>query len=207
MRPKLTAVVLAGGPGRRLGGGKPWRTLGGRRLVDLALERARELCPQVLVAAADCADFADLSCPVVADRWPGQGPLAALVTVFLDTPATSVLLLPVDAPLMRPALLSRILELSAGQKAVCCQGPGGMEPLMAWYSRECLPCAQKLVQDGERRPHRLLRQVGAYTMSREEVALVDPDDLSFINVNFPQDLERAERIAAERGLFDTPERA
>lgn len=204
MQAQLTAVVLAGGTGTRLGGGKPWRTLAGRRLVDLALERARELCPQVVVSAADCADFADLTCPVVADRWPGQGPLAALVTVFLDTPATSMLLLPVDAPLMRPALLRRILELRLGQKAVCCQGPGGLEPLMAWYSRDCLPWAQRLVQAGERRPHRLLKQVKAYTMSREEVARVDPEDLSFINVNFPQDLERAERLAIERGLFDTP---
>jgi molybdopterin-guanine dinucleotide biosynthesis protein A len=194
MRPELTAVVLAGGTGSRLGGGKPWRTLAGRRLVDLALERARELCPQVVVAAADCADFADLSCPIVADRWPGQGPLAALVTVFLDTPATSVLLLPVDTPLMRPALLRRILELRPGQKAVCCQGPGGREPLMAWYGRECLPWAQRLVQAGERRPHRLLKLVNAYTMS-------------FININIPQDLTRAERIAAERGLFDTPKGA
>ena len=207
MRAQLTAVVLAGGPGTRLGGGKPWRTLAGRRLVDLALERARELCPQVVVSAADCADFADLTCPIVADRWPGQGPLAALATVFLDTPATSVLLLPVDAPLMRPALLRRILELRPGQRAVACLGPGGHEPLMAWYSRECLPWALKLVQAGERRPRQLLQHVKAYIMSREEVAQVDPEDLSFINVNFPQDLERAERIAAERGLFDTPEEA
>lgn len=204
MRPQLTAVVLAGGPGSRLGGGKPWRTLAGRRLVDLALERARELCPQVVVAAVDCADFADLTCPIVADRWPGQGPLASLATVLLDTPATSVLLLPVDAPLMRPALLRRILELSPGRQAVACQGPGGLEPLMAWYSRACLPEAQRMVQAGELRLRLLLRHVDAYILSREEVARLDPEDLSFINVNFPQDLERAERIALERGFFDTP---
>ncbi|MCB2193574.1 MAG: molybdenum cofactor guanylyltransferase [Deltaproteobacteria bacterium] len=204
MRPELTGVVLAGGPGTRLGGGKPWRTLAGRRLIDLALERAGELCPQVMVAAADCADFADLPCPIVADRWPGQGPLAALVTVFLDTPATSVLLLPVDAPLMRPALLRRILELRQGQKAVCCQGPGGLEPLMAWYSRECLAWAQKMIEKGEWRLRLLLNQVNALLIDRQQVQALDPYDLSFLNVNFPQDLERAERIAAERGLFDTP---
>ena len=204
MRAQLTAVVLAGGTGRRMGGGKPWRTLAGRRLVDLALARARELCPQVVVAAADCADFAELACPIVADRWPGQGPLAALATVFLDTPATSALLLPVDAPLMRPALLRRILELSPGQRAVAASGPGGVEPLMAWYSRQCLPLAQEMVLSGERRTRLLLERVKARVLSRQEVALLDPEDLSFLNLNFPQDLERAERLAAERGLFDTP---
>ena len=204
MQAQLTGVVLAGGPGRRLGGGKPWRTLGGRRLVDIALARARQLCPQVVVLAADAADFADLDCRVIADRWPGQGPLAALATAFLDTPATSVLLLPVDAPLMRPALLKRVLELSPGQRAVAPRGPGGLEPLMAWYSRSCLKQALAMVETGEKRARLLLEAVGAYIMDRAEVAQVDPDDLSFINVNFPQDLDRAEEEGRRRGLFDTP---
>ncbi|BEQ17055.1 molybdenum cofactor guanylyltransferase [Desulfoferula mesophila] len=207
MRPELTAVVLAGGPGTRMGGGKPWRTLAGRRLIDLALERAGELCPQVVVSAVDCADFADLSRPVVADRWPGQGPLAALVTAFLDTPATSILLLPVDAPLMRPALLRRILERRAGQKAVCCEGPGGLEPLMAWYDRGCLPLARKMLEEGEWRLRLLLKRSGALIIDRQETLSLDPDNLSFLNVNFPQDLELAERLATERGLFDTPSEA
>eukprot|EP01022_Parablepharisma_sp_SALTPOND_P024716 TRINITY_DN5536_c0_g1_i1.p3 TRINITY_DN5536_c0_g1~~TRINITY_DN5536_c0_g1_i1.p3 ORF type:complete len:207 (-),score=67.82 TRINITY_DN5536_c0_g1_i1:12-632(-) len=203
MQAQLTGVVLAGGPGSRMGGGKPWRTLAGRRLIDIALERALELCPQALVVAADAADFPELECRVIADRWPGQGPMAALATAFLDSPATAVLLLPVDAPLMRPALLRRVLELSKGQKAVAPQGPGGVEALMSWYSRDCLGPALKLVEAGERRLRILLKMVGARVLTRQEVAETDPEDLSFLNVNFPQDLERAEQEALKRGLFDT----
>ncbi|MCF8034319.1 MAG: NTP transferase domain-containing protein [Desulfarculaceae bacterium] len=204
MRATLTGAVLAGGPGRRLGGGKPWRRVAGRRLIDIALDRAQELCPQTLVVAADAAEFAELECAVLADRWPGQGPLAALATIFLDTPATSVLLLPVDAPMMRPALLKRVLELSQGQKAVAPQGPGGVEALMSWYGRDCLEPARLMLRQGERRLRLLLNRVGARIMTRQEVAAVDPDDLSFVNVNFPEDLERAEREILQRGLFDTP---
>jgi len=203
MREQLTGVVLAGGPGSRMGGGKPWRTLAGRRLIDIALDRAGQLCPQAMVIAADAADFPELPCRVIADRWPGQGPMAALVTAFLDSPAASVLLLPVDAPLMRPALLRRVLELSPGQKAVAPQGPGGVEALMSWYSRDCLAPALKLVESGERRLRILLKMVGARVLTRQEVAEVDPEDLSFLNVNFPHDLERAEQEALKRGLFDT----
>lgn len=204
MQASLTGAVLAGGPGSRLGGNKPRRELAGHRLIDLALARAREACPQVVVVAADAADFAELDCTVIADRWPGQGPLAALATLFLDTPATSALMLPVDAPLVRPALLERVLELSPGQMAVAPQGPGGVEALMSWYSRDCLDPALEMLQGGERRLRLLLGKVGARIMTRQEVAEVDPEDLSFINVNFPEDLERAQREALKRGLFDTP---
>ncbi|MCB2228796.1 MAG: molybdenum cofactor guanylyltransferase [Desulfarculaceae bacterium] len=204
MQALLTGAVLAGGPGSRLGGNKPTRELAGRRLIDIALQRAREVCPQVVVVTADAADFAELDCPVIADRWPGQGPLAALATLFLDTPATSALMLPVDAPLVRPALLRRVLELSPGQSAVAPQGPGGVEALMSWYSRDCLEPALAMLKEGERRLRLLLGRVEGRVMTRTEVAEVDPDDLSFINVNFPEDLERARRVAARRGLFDTP---
>jgi molybdopterin-guanine dinucleotide biosynthesis protein A len=49
----------------------------------------------------------------------------------------------------------------------------------------------------------LLKAVGAQLMPREEVQALDPEGLSFMNVNFPEDLERAEREGRLRGLFDT----
>jgi hypothetical protein len=80
-------VVLAGGPGRRIGGAKPFRTLAGRRLIDIALERLGRACSRLAVSGFDLAPFADLGVELVRDRWPGQGPLAAVATVFLETSA------------------------------------------------------------------------------------------------------------------------
>lgn len=205
METGLWGVVLAGGPGSRIGGDKPWRTVGGRRLIDLALEKASRICPQCLVVTGQVDQFLDLPYRVITDRWPGQGPLAAMATAFLDSQAESILLLPVDAPLLQLALLELVLKLRPGHKAVAAQGPGGIEPLLAWYSRDCLPTALRLMESGERRPRLLLDTIGARILTREEVAQADPEDLSFLNVNFPQDLEKAERIARESGNFDTKE--
>ncbi len=203
MEAGLWGVVLAGGPGSRLGGDKPWRTVGGRRLIDLAVEKAGRMCPQCLVVTGQVDQFLDLPCSVIADRWPGQGPLAALATAFLDTNAQSILLLPVDAPLLQIELLELIMSLRPGHKAVAAQGPGGLEPLLAWYHRDCLPAVLRLMDQGERRPRMLLGAVGARILTREEVAAADPEDLSFLNVNFPQDLEKAKQIANQRVSFDT----
>lgn len=204
MSPDRTyTAILAGGTGSRMGGDKPWRLVKGRRLIDIALEKACRVCPPCLVVTGEVERFADLDCRILADRWPGQGPMAAMATAFLDSDADSLLLLPVDAPLVRTELLSMILELSKGQKAVAAQGPGGHEPLLAWYHRDCLPAALRLVQAGERRLRLLLQEVGAYIMTRQQVAQADPGDLSFINVNTPDDLQRAERLATESGFFDT----
>ena len=86
-------VVLAGGVGRRMGGNKSCRLVNGRRLIDSALESLAGVCPRRVVVTGDVASLADLSCAVIADRWPGQGPLAALATAFLDTQAESIIVL------------------------------------------------------------------------------------------------------------------
>ena len=187
-------VILAGGPGKRLGGKKPWRMIGDKRLIDLALENISQVCRKVVVVAVDIGQFADLPCQLIADRWPGQGPLAALATAMLETEEDGFLVLPVDLPLVRVPLLELILSKRHGQRSVSVQGPGGKEPLLAYYSRECLPTALRMLEQGERRPTSLLNSIRPLMITREQVHEVDPDDLSFINVNFPEDLEKARRI-------------
>ncbi len=199
-------VVLAGGPGSRLGGGKPWRRVAGRRLIDLAGQALERAGLEVMVVTVEVAACADLPWEVIADRWPGQGPLAALITAFLDSEAQGIVLMAVDLPLVRPALLARLALAHDGHcKALAPIGPQGWpEPLLAYYSRQCLPAAQRLRARGEDRPRMLLGAVGAQFLDSAEVARLDPKGHSFLNVNRPQDLELACRAAEAGGLFDTP---
>lgn len=200
----LVGALLAGGPGRRMGGGKPWRTLGGRPLIDWALSALDQACDQVVVLAADAADMAELPCDVLADRWPGQGPLAALATAFLDSDADGLLALAVDLPLARPALLSRLAAGHGHCQALAPIGPQGWpEPLMAYYSRACLPAALRLLERGERRTRMLFKAVAAQFLPAEETRALDPRMLSFLNLNYPQDLAAAEAAARSSGLFAT----
>jgi molybdopterin-guanine dinucleotide biosynthesis protein A len=189
-------VIFAGGPGTRIGGDKPFRKVAGKRLIDIAMDRLARVCPRILIAALDLAPFAGLGVELVRDRWPGQGPLAAMATVFLETGATSMVTLPVDTPFVHPDIL-KLLAATKGQRAVVPSGPGGLEPLVSYYHRDCLPQALGLIRKNERRPRILLNLVKAQILTREEVLALDPEDLSFINVNSAEDLDRANRIWAE----------
>lgn len=197
-------VVAAGGPGSRIGGGKPQRTIAGRRLIDIAVEKLTTVCPQVMIVTVDVVGLADLPVDVVADRWPGQGPLNALATAFLDSDADSVLLLAVDLPLMNLELLRFLAKGHDTKWAIVPTTPGGLEPLCAWYSRKCLAQAVGLLEKGERRIRRVLSQKRTFFLDHGQVAALDPGGYGFLNVNLPEDLQRAREIAAHRGLFDTP---
>ncbi len=196
-------LLLAGGPGSRLGGGKPFRKLAGRRLIDLALAALGQVCPRIIISTNDVLACADLPHAILADRWPGRGPLAALATAFLDSPAPGFVVMAVDLPLVRVELLRALARGHGRCKALAPMGSRWPEPLLAYYSRSCLPAVMRLLQRGEGRVRALLGATGATIMPRAEVQALDPEGLSFLNVNYPEDLERASLEAGLRGLFDT----
>ena len=196
-------LVLAGGPGSRMGGGKPLKKIAGRRLIDRALDTLGGLCPKTMVVTVDVAALAGLQVPVLRDRWPEQGPLNAIATAFLDSEAESFMVLAVDLPLVEPKLLELIMSGCEDHKARAPMGEKGPQPLLAYYHRKCLPAALRLMEQGEFRARMLLKAVGANYIPREQVLKVDPEELSFLNVNYPEDLDKAYQLGRMRGLFDT----
>ena len=196
-------LVLAGGPGRRMGGGKPLKKIGGRRLIDRALETLGAVCGQSMVVTVDVVSLAGLGVPVIRDRWPGQGPLNAIITALTDSQAESLVVLAVDFPLVEPKLLELIAFGPEDDKARAPLGLRGPQPLIAYYHRKCLPAAMRLFDSGELRTRRLLELVNARYIPPEVVHKLDPEELSFINVNYPDDLDKAYQLGRMRGLFDT----
>jgi molybdopterin-guanine dinucleotide biosynthesis protein A len=195
--------VLAGGPGSRMGGHKPLKEIAGRPLIDRALETLGQVCRWNLVVAVEVAELAWLPVPVIRDRWPGQGPLNAIATAFLDSEAPALIVMAVDLPLVEPKLLKLIASGHKDDKARAPMGEKGPQPLLAYYHRKCLPAAMRLLREGERKTRLLLEAVGARYIPLEEVLKVDPDQLSFFNVNYPEDLDKAYQLGRMRGLFDT----
>ena len=74
--------------------------------------------------------------------------------------------------------------------------PNGIEPLHAVYRRDaCLAAVRTALDAGERKMTAWLPGVRARIMTVDEVALVDPEFRSFINVNSPEELRQAEDLA------------
>jgi len=199
----LWGLVLAGGLGTRLGGKKPFKKLAGHRLIDLSLASLVRICPQIIISANNILAYSNFSHKVLIDRWPGQGPLAALATAFLDSAARGLLIIAVDMPLVRIELLGVLARGYGKNKALIPIGPRWPEPLIAYYSRDCLSNMIKLLDQGERRPRMLLKWVDATFIPREVIQVLDPEGFSFININFLEDLKWVEQEIFLRRLIDT----
>jgi molybdopterin-guanine dinucleotide biosynthesis protein A len=200
--PPTLGLVLAGGQARRMGGGdKAAIRIGGRTILERVLARLHPACADIVLNAnGDPARFAGYGLTVVADSvadFPGPlaGILAGLDFAAAHRPEIEWMVsVPGDCPFLPADLVARLHEARIAEKKplACAQSGEWRHPVAALWRvdlREDLRHAL-VVED--------LRKIEIWT-SRHGIALarwpdtpVDP----FFNVNTPEDVTKAERLAA-----------
>jgi molybdopterin-guanine dinucleotide biosynthesis protein A len=197
---KIVGLLLAGGQGRRMGGGdKPLRPVGGRAILDHVIERfAPQVECLVLNANGDPARFARYRLPVVEDSIAGfAGPLAGILA-GLDWAAMQrsdcplVASVATDAPFLPRDLVARLLRgLHKAEADLACAASGDRtHPVIGlWPVRLREDLRRALVEEN-------IRKVDVWT-ARHRLAVVPFADRPidpFFNANRPEDLDRAEAL-------------
>ena len=95
----IAGAVLVGGRSRRFGSDKALADAGGRPLGSRVIDALRAAGVDPVVAVGGTAG-STLGVPTVADRHPGEGPLAALATVLTWARSGLVVVAPCDLPLL-----------------------------------------------------------------------------------------------------------
>ncbi len=197
----MIGIVLAGGLASRLGGGdKGGRLVRGRTILDHVVTTMRRQCAGLVInASGDAARFAPYGASVVADDLRGHpGPLAGILAgldwVARERPEDAfAVTVPTDAPFLPDDLVARLSEVQAatGAQIVCARSGGRSHHVVALWSvalRHDLRRA--LTVDDVRQVRRFVERHGAATADWP-VTPYDP----FTNVNTPDDLREAGRIA------------
>jgi molybdopterin-guanine dinucleotide biosynthesis protein A len=190
VRADVTAVILAGGAGRRMGGAiKPLLEVDGRRILDRQLAVLRPRVGAVVVSANDAAWS---PVPVIADPVVDGGPLAGLAAGLAAATTPWILAVAGDMPWLAGAVIDRILATADGEidGAVVPRVGGFPEPLLAAYHVRALPAITAALARGERSPSRLIERGELAVRWIEEAALreLDAELRSFASVNEPSDL-------------------
>jgi len=194
-----TAVVLAGGLARRLGGGdKPLRLLGGRTILEHVIGRIGPQVGRIVINAnGDPARFAAFGLPVVADTLadnpgPLAGVLAGMRWAVAHAPEVGdIVTVPGDTPFLPDDLVARLYaaRIAAGVPIACAASGGRVHPVVGIWPVWLADALQRGLEAGE-------RKIQVFTAARgvAEVAFsAEPFD-PFFNINSPGDLEAAERV-------------
>lgn len=200
--PRPLGAVLAGGRGRRFGGGKPGAEVAGVPLAERAARTLDRVAEPVILFTDDAELAARLGRPRRPDRRPGAGPLAGVESALLESRTLGrrgALVLACDMPLVPPRVLEAVSEETGGWDAVLPESPGplGVEPLCGFYATSSLEAVQRALDAGRRSAEGLLERLRVRRVPTDRLGAWEAGESLFLNVNTPEERERAEAALAE----------
>lgn len=195
----VIGAVLAGGYGRRIGCDKATVELDGRPLISYPVGALRSAGLDVVLALRSgqemLAGLDDVS--FVHDEFEGAGPLGGLHALLKWMPGEWALVVSCDQPFVRVNLLHGIMSHSdCTADAVVARMSECLQPMPGLFRKTCLPFVEEALAKGEMGLRNLLHHIRLYELEGEEIDRLDLGHSSFININTPEDLANARRLAA-----------
>ncbi len=196
-------MVLAGGQSRRLGTDKALLPILGRPLIVRAVASLGELTDDLLVVTNSPARYEQLGLPArfVADEQPGYGSLMGVYTGLKQARYPHALVVACDMPFLSLPLLRYMVSLAAGCDVVVPAVGDWLEPLHAIYGKACLGPIERMLEAGERKIVRFFPEVRVRVVQEAEIDRLDPQRLSFLNVNTPEDWDTIRAISSTSSSF------
>ena len=136
----LTGVLLVGGASTRFGSPKALAPFRGETLATWGHRLLAEACDEVLVVGK-AGELGELPFPVVDDGADERAPVFGLIAGLRRAANEHVVALPVDVPVVTPAVLRALGEAAAV--------PSAAIPLPGGYPRSLLPELERRVAFGE----------------------------------------------------------
>ena len=197
---KATGIILAGGKGSRISRNKALITLpDGKALIERSIGVLKEIFAEILIVANQKEAYRVFGVRVVEDLIKGKGPLGGIFTGLTHSGSHLNLVMACDMPFPQPALIELLLEKCGPYDVIIPEANGEVEPLFAVYSKSCIPVIIDHLQKDDLKVRSVLTELRVRKIDEEEIGSVDPERLSFFNVNTDEDLAMARTLLQASG--------
>jgi molybdenum cofactor guanylyltransferase len=189
--PEASAVILIGGKSSRMGQPKALLPFGGEPLFLHIVRALRETFNELVVVAAPDQKIPSLPVKLVRDDIAYQGPVAGIFYGLRAAQSDVAFVSSCDLPFLNLSLVRHLVSCISDFDVVVPYWDGRFQPLHAVYRKTVVPFLQKQLDRGELRPAFLYDRVRTRTVTEDEIRGLDPDGMSFYNINTPRDYELA----------------
>lgn len=199
----IAGIILAGGLGTRMGHTKKaLLEIGGRTIIERLLDVYRPIFSEVIIAAREPEDFAAYDLPVAVDRFEARSSLTGIHAGLDAMNASHGFFAACDTPFLQAGLVERLLaEVTPDMDVVIpLKEDGYREPLCAVYSKRCLEFIASQLGREDFKIIQFFKHVKVKEVPVANLMEGDPEFLSFFNVNRPEEMAEANRLAAEQGV-------
>jgi molybdenum cofactor guanylyltransferase len=176
----FTAIILAGGKSSRIGTNKALLNYQGKRLIDVAVEKAQLLTNNISISSNTFLPGVEYR--QIADSYPGIGPIAGICSCLRKSDTKWNLILACDMPEVPVSFLQQMIPLTTDFQAVVPRlGESHLEPLAAFYHHSALPVIEGQIKAGDYKMTNLIEKLNTNYYSCTQSAY-------FKNINTLKDL-------------------
>ncbi len=207
---KSSTIVLAGGFSRRFGEDKGLIDLGGKPLILHVVDRVSGVAGEILVVVGSRVQkkkFESLlgqKATVFVDKQEVQSPLVGALTGFEFSQGEYSLLLSCDTPFISIQIVHFLLENCINKGAAIPRWPNGyIEPLhAAYHTRSAFAAAKMALEQGKLNLRSMIAGLnGVRYISTVALQQMDLKLLTFLNINTPEALQRAEALLKQLAAY------
>ena len=194
---RVTGVIQAGGKSTRMGGSaKALLELGGRRIVERVVNAVAPAVSDLLIVTNTPDLYAFLGLPMVADVYPDRGSLGGIYSGLKAAAGEAAFTVACDMPFLHPEVVRLVVDRAESGDVVIPRVGGQLETLHAAYAKSCLPHIEERLVAGRLKIVEFFPRVRVVEIPEAEIARHRDPAIVFMNVNTPDELDRAEVLAA-----------
>lgn len=193
----MIGAILAGGENSRIPYIKGFLKVNGSTIIERNLDILKEVFDVVVISTNSPEIYFPFGVPLIGDIIKERGPMTGIFSILTSTGADSVFVVACDMPFIKEDLIrymkDRFEGLSLSGKIVDALVPrfkGGTEPLVGIYTSRVRGRMEDSLKAGRKGLHAFLRVVNTVYIEEKEIKDIDPEGLSFVNINTLEDYER-----------------
>ena len=182
---KINAYILTGGQSRRLNTDKSLVKLNGQTLTEIIHNKLNSLFKNIYVVGKE-NQFPKYN--FIKDIKPVQCPLNGIVTALEHNTKDWIYVIACDLPLIKPNAINHLFDnIKSNTQVVLPSVSNSLQPLCSFYHKSVLINFNIAIDKGEYSLMKLLGQIEV-----KKVAIPAEVKEQFLNINYPEDLEKAE---------------
>jgi len=193
-----SAVVLVGGKSSRMGRAKALLPFDGEPLIVHVIRALKKMFAETVVVAAPDQELPSLPAVLVRDEVAYQGPVSGIYHGLKAATKEVCFVTSCDAPFLNLQLISQLLAQISDCDVVVPYWQQRFQPLHAVYRTSVLPLLKEQLERGELRPIFLYDKVRTRKIQEDEIRQLDPEGLSFLNMNSPAEYDAALQLWNKR---------
>ena len=193
-------MIQAGGRSTRMGGEpKALLDLGGRRIIERVIEAMSAVLDEILVVTNTPDRYAFLGLPMVRDVYPDHGSLGGIYSGLAAATGDAAFTVACDMPFLHRDVARLVVERAGEADVVIPRVGDQLETMHACYAKACLGPIEARLRAGRLKIVGFFPDVRVLEIAETEVSRHRDPAIVFMNVNTPDELERARAVAAELG--------